>query len=163
MPFTFKASILKTGINPYVDVPAKITAVMTPVKGYIPVKGKINSYFFHQTLVPVKNGLYRLYVNGPMLKGTGLELGDTARFSIEQNLVPREFPMPKELKKKLTATHLMPAFKQLSPYRQKEIIKYLGTLKNASTLSKNVDKVIELLSNNKQAVLPVWLLGKTNS
>jgi hypothetical protein len=159
MPFTFKAIILKAGINPYVDVPEKISTRLTPVKGYIPVKGQINKYSFNQTLVPVKNGPYRLYVNGPMLKGGKVQLGDTARFSIEQNVSPQQFAMPKELKIKLTEQHLMSAFNKLAPYRQKEILRYLGSVKTAATLSKNVDKVIDMLSK-KESVLPVWLTGK---
>lgn len=145
MPFSFKAKIYKVGINPCVEVPLHITAAMTAQKGYIPVNGKINKHPFDQTLVPVKNSAYRLYVNGPMLKGTGLKVGDSASFMIEQNLTPAAFTMPASLKKQLTANNLLPAFKKLTAYRQKEILRYLGSLKTEQALQRNIDKVVDML------------------
>lgn len=111
MAFSFKAKIFKVGINPCVEVPLFVTAAMTASKGYIPVKGEINGYFFTQTLVPVKNAPYRLYVNGPMLKGAAAALGDIATFSISQNLVPAKILMPIALKKQLEENKLLPALK----------------------------------------------------
>ena len=67
MAFTFKAVIYKVGINPVVDVPVRITKKLIATKGYIPVKGSINGFAFHQTLCPVKDAPPRLYVNGPMM------------------------------------------------------------------------------------------------
>jgi hypothetical protein len=145
MEFSFKAKIYKIGINPCVKVPLRITATLTAEKGYIPIKGKINKHPFQQTLVPVKNDAYRLYVNGPMLKGAGVKPGDMASFMIEQNLEPLNHPMPAALKKQLTANHLLPAFKKLTAYRQKEILRYLGFLKTEEALKRNILKVVDLL------------------
>jgi hypothetical protein len=145
MKCSFKAKIYKAGINPCVDVPLHITAAMTAAKGYIRVSGKINKHSFDQTLVPVKNNAYRLYVNGPMLKGTGLKVGDEATFMIEQNLTPTVFPMPAALKKQLAANSLLPAFKKLTAYRQKEILRYLAFLKTEEALIRNMKKVVDML------------------
>ena len=83
MKSSFKAVIYKVGINPVVDVPGKLSSTMKPVKGYIPVKGMINGYWFHQTLCPIKDGPYRLYVNRFMMKGANVEVGSKAKFEIE--------------------------------------------------------------------------------
>jgi len=83
LSFSFRSVIYKVGINPCVDVPEKISSNLQARRGYIPVLGKINGHTFQQHLVPVKNGTYRLYVNGPMMKGANVKLGDTAKFSIE--------------------------------------------------------------------------------
>src|SRR5688572_17393013 len=80
MKFSFDAKIYKVGINPCVKVPKKITDQMVPVRGYIPVKGKIERYTFTQTLVPIKDAPFRLYVNGSMLKGADVSVGDTVHF-----------------------------------------------------------------------------------
>jgi hypothetical protein len=67
------------------------------------VKGQIGKHFFTQTLCPVKNAAYRLYVNGPMLKGSNTEVGDTVKFTIEQNEEPKtavNIEIPKEFKTK---------------------------------------------------------------
>jgi len=142
MPFTFTATIYKTGINPCVDVPGRITAKMHPIKGYIPIKGMIGSYPFRQTLVPVKEAPYRLFVNGLMLKGAGTKLGSSISFRIEQDDQPRTVPMPSLLKQKVCSERLTRAFQALIPSRQKDILRYLGSLKSEEALVRNVNKVI---------------------
>ena len=152
MKFRFSATIYKVGINPCVDVPSRISTKMKPVKGYIPVKGKINKHDFTQTLVPVKGGPYRLYVNGPMMTGADVVVGDTASFVIEQTAkaMPSDFPMPKYLKQQLTTHKLTEAFKALTPYRQKEVLRYLTFLKTEESMKRNVEKVIKGLKENKK-------------
>ncbi|MGC4102200.1 YdeI/OmpD-associated family protein [Ferruginibacter sp.] len=147
MPYSFSATIYKVGINPCVEVPLRITAKMTATKGYIPVKGKIGSHAFEQTLVPVKNAAYRLYVNGIMLAGAHVKTGDTVRFSIEQHLTPKTFAMPAALRKKLVQHHLLEVFKKLSAYRQKEILRYIAALKTAEARQRNMEKIIKMLAS----------------
>jgi len=150
MPFIFKAKIYKVGINPCVEVPERITNRMTAVKGYIPVKGWINQHEFYQTLCPVKNAPYRLYVNGPMLKGSRTKVGDTVTFKIEPGDGPLKqynLEMPKAFKKALSENKLTAAFQSLTPSRRNEIIKYLNFLKSEEALERNIKKVIGQLKN----------------
>ena len=156
MKFSFTAKIYKVGINPCVEVPSRITSQMTATKGYIPVNGKIKNYSFTQTLCPVKNANYRLYVNGPMLKGSDTKLGDTVKFTIEQNKEPKtatEYKMPKEFKQQLTKHKLPKSFAALTPYRQKEILRYLNGLKSNEALLRNIDKIIAGLHANSKTPL----------
>jgi hypothetical protein len=119
---------------------------MIPSRGYIPVKGRIKEHRFEQTLVPVKNRPYRLYVNGLMLKGSGSRLGDSVTFSIEQTAAKRKDSlMPKDLKRKLLETNLMSAFSSLVPSRQKEILRYLNYLKTPEAKARNIDRVLGFL------------------
>jgi hypothetical protein len=143
----FRARIYKVGINPCVKVPGKITKNMQPVKGYIPIKGTIDGHMFTQTLVPVKNEPYRLFVNGPMLKASGKSVGQTAAFYIEQDITPpsEKHPMPEYLSKRLRQDKLMTAFERLTPYRQKEIIRYLDYLKTEEARERNIGKVLAAL------------------
>lgn len=147
MQHSFKARILKIGINPYVSVPKKITAAMKPVRGYIPVKGKIEDYPFVQTLVPVKNSSHRLFVNGPMLKNTGLAVGKVAHFIVEQDFIPREkaYPMSGLFRNRLKETMLLEAFQSLTPYRKLEILRYLNQLKTDDARNRNIEKVVSML------------------
>jgi hypothetical protein len=145
---SFTATIYKTGINLCVDVPEKITAKMIATKGFIPIKGKINNHSFIQTLVPVKNKPYRLFVNGIMLKGSATKLGDEAKFFIEQDFDNREEPFPPAFKKALTTNKLLAEFHQLTPARKKEILRYLNHLKTEESLLRNIAKVIEQLKNS---------------
>jgi hypothetical protein len=147
MKYQFKARIYKVGINPCVKVPLEITARMSPVKGYIRVKGKIEKHNFLQTLVPVKDAEYRLYVNGLMLKGANVKLGDIVKFSIEQDFTPRErsYPMLAALRKELRVHKLTKVFKSLTAWRQMEILRYLHYLKTEEARKRNIDKVIKQL------------------
>ena len=144
MKFSFRAKIYKVGINPCVKVPFTITKKMIPSKGYIPVKGKIENHNFKQTLVPVKNAEYRLYVNGPMLKGANVKVGQTVNFTIAQNFTSRkrEVPIHSGFKKALASHNLTAVFKALTPSRQKEILKYLNYLKTEEAILRNIAKVI---------------------
>jgi hypothetical protein len=147
MAFRFSAAIYKVGINACVDVPERVTAKMTAVRGYIPVKGFIGKYAFTQTLVPVKERPHRLYVNGPMLKGSSVSVGQLATFVIAQ--VPpgkkRAEPVPALLKQELAKGKLTAKFFQLVPSRQKEILKYLNHLKTPGAMKRNVDRIVRNL------------------
>lgn len=120
---------------------------MQPVKGYIPVQGTIDGHAFTQTLVPVKNEPYRLFVNGLMLKSSGKRVGETAVFDIEQDRVPspEKYLMPGYLSASLRQHKLMDAFNTLTPYRRKEIIRYLDHLKTQAARERNILKVLEAL------------------
>ena len=100
----FSAEIYKVGINPVVDPPeAVLSAIFRQAekdKGPIPVKGVLNGSEFTQTLVKYA-GAWRLYINGPMLKNSGLSVGDQAKIEIEFDPRPREEPMPAKLKAEL--------------------------------------------------------------
>lgn len=151
----FKAKIYKIGINWAVDVPAEISEKMLPEKGYIRIKGKINGFDFIQTLVPVKNSPYRLFVNLIMMKGGKTALGETANFEIEQNFmkVEKMYPMPKLLLDSLNEHQVVEEFNQLTASRIKDILKYLSYVKTEETLKKNIDKVIIQLKNKTKRVM----------
>ena len=144
MKFSFNAKIYKVGINPCVKVPRRITNQMVASKGYIPVKGKIEGHSFRQTLVPVKDAPYRLFVNGPMLKGADVQVGNKVSFTIEQDTNPnsRKVSMPKSLKSRLVENKAWEAFKGLAPSRQQEILRYLSFLKTEESKERNIQKVI---------------------
>jgi hypothetical protein len=149
MKFTFRAKIYKVGINPCVEVPGRITRRMIPQRGYIPVTGHIDKFPFEQTLVPVKDAPYRLYVNGLMLNGSGAKVGDTLSFRIEQTSAKRkDETMPADLRSKLVKAKLLSAFEQLTPSRQKEILRYLNYLKTAQAKKRNIDKVLSFLKSD---------------
>ncbi len=155
MSFSFKAKIYKVGINPCVKVPLSITKQLVATNGYIPVKGTINGFYFQQTLCPVKDDKYRLYVNGPMLKGGNTKTGSTATFVIEQDTLERNknVPMPLPLKKALRENNLLETFYALSPSRQKEVNRYLNNIKTTATLQKNIEKIIDSLKGKTTSPL----------
>jgi len=153
--FSFKASIYKVGINPCVKVPYSVSKKLTSKKGYIPVEGTINGFFFKQTLVPVKNEQYRLYVNGIMLKGSGSKVGDRIGVQIKLDKDPQKKDpvMPAAFKKALEQNQLTGIYESLIPSRQKEILRYLENLKTEEARQRNILKVIGQLSRIKTDTL----------
>ena len=154
MEVDFKAKIYKVGINACVDVPESVTNSMEPTKGYIKVKGTINGFGFTKTLVPVKNGPYRLFVNIPMLKGGKVAVSETASFSVQQDFeaVKEEYPMPDALYQKLKHHGLLGDFNNLTASRKKEILKYLNYIKTEETLQKNINKLTQKMLNKERNI-----------
>ena len=145
----FSATIEKLGINPVVDPPDDILAVIHEQagksKGPIPVRGTLNRSDFVQTLVKYK-GKWRLYVNGKMLKASGLSVGDTADFEIEFDPMERKAPVPPRFRVALDSDQCAAeAFDKLTPGRQKEILRYLGSLKSDDALERNIERVLSQL------------------
>lgn len=150
----FRSKIYVIGINPVVDPPERvlrsILAEAGKDKGPIPVRGTINGAEFVQTLVKYA-GAWRLYINGIMLKDSGTALGERIEVEIEFDPRPRDVPMNVELAAALKANKTAKrAFESLAPSRQKEILRYIGSLKSIDTIAKNVDRVISQLSGSDE-------------
>ena len=153
---SFKAEIKIIGVNPYVLLPAivlkEIFERAGKVKGPIPVKGKINDHNFIQTLVKY-SGKWRLYLNTPMRKGAGADVGDIVHVEIQFDETERKIAIhPKfenALKKNKKARM---AFEQLSPSRQKEIIRYINFLKTEESVDRNIKRAIQFLSGKERFV-----------
>ncbi|GAB3502719.1 YdeI/OmpD-associated family protein [Emticicia fontis] len=154
MLHSFNAKIYQTGINWAVDVPEEITVQLEKQKGYIKIKGQINDFDFAQTLVPVKNSPYRLFVNAIMMKGGKTALGEVAMFMIEQDFTTEDkrYPMPDLLAKALLENELEPIFENLTDARKKDILKYLFYVKTEETMQKNIEKLIAQLKDNVKNV-----------
>ena len=118
-------------------------------KGAIPIKGKLNGKSFIQNLVKY-NGKWRLYLNGPMRQAAGIDVGDIANIDIDFDPKMREVPMHPKLKKALQQDpKAKAAFNKLRPSRQKEIMKYLNSLKSEGSVDKNVARAIAHLVSAK--------------
>jgi hypothetical protein len=141
----FQAKIYKLGINPLVDPPERVLRNLfrqaRKNKGPIPVAGTLNGAQFIQTLVKYQ-GAWRLYINGRMLKDSGLKVGDVARIDVEFDPRPRRIGVPKKFADALKAdSELRRRFDRLAPSRRKEILRYLNSLKSEEAVGRNVEKL----------------------
>ncbi len=154
--FSFKAKIHIIGVNPYVLLPEKVLngvfAQAGKDKGPIPVCGTMDGHKYLQTLVKY-SGLWRLYLNTPMRKAAGKDVGDTAAFTIEYDPIERTIEMhPKlqaALKKDKAAKEI---FDTLPPSRRKEIVRYISFLKSEESVDRNVAKAISFLKGEERFV-----------
>ncbi len=150
---TFTAKIGKLGINPVIDPPENVMAEIFEQagrsRGPIPVHGTLDGAPFVQTLVKYK-GKWRLYVNGEMIKASGAAVGSVAAVELEYDPKKRPVPVPERFKAFLDSDHrLASAFASLTPGRQKEILRYLGSLKTDDSLDRNIQRVVAQLRGSR--------------
>ena len=153
-PFTAEIKII--GINPFVFVPEEILSYIFhqagKSKGQLPITMKIDGHAFKQTLVKYA-GDWRLYLNMPMRKAAGKDVGDIASFEIEFDPEERIITVHPKLVEALTenqqATEI---FDGLTPYLQKEITRYIANLKTAESVDKNVKRAIRFLLGEERFI-----------
>ena len=147
--YNFSANIKIIGINPYVSIPRFVLKSIfidaKKDKGPIPVMGTVNEKLFMQTLVKYA-GEWRLYINTRMLKNSPDRIGEKIEIAISFDPRERKIGMHPLLKaaleKNLTAKSV---FQQLTPSKQKEIVRYISHLKTEKTIISNVSKAINFL------------------
>ena len=152
---SFSAKIAKIGINPYVSLPQDVLESVFEeagkARGPIPVRGAVNGKPFTQTLVRYQ-GAWRLYINGIMREAAGIDVGDQADIQLEFNPTPRVEPIPPKLEDALTRNKAAKsAFEKLIPSRQKEILRYLNSMKTEESVERNIEKVLRQLMDEKPA------------
>lgn len=150
------AKIQIIGVNPYVLLPAVLLKYIFKKagknKGAIPVKLKIGGEDFIQNLVKY-SGKWRLYLNGPMRKAAGKDVGDTIEIKINHDAKERITPMHPKLETAFKESkEAKTAFDKLSPSRQKEILRYINNLKSEETVYKNIQRAIAHLIGNQSFV-----------
>ena len=148
----FKTRIRIIGVNQYVLVPkAVLESIFAQVgeeHGPIPIRGTLDGHPFKQTLVKY-SGTWRVYLNKPVRKAAGKEVGDTVEVQIEFEPVERANPLHPKLSQALKDNPAaQTAFDAMSPSRQKEIIQYINNLKNDASVEKNVLRTIQFLVGN---------------
>jgi|SRR5436190_3025129 len=156
MLLKFNAKIFKIGVNPYVLIPVTVLKQLFETagkeKGPIPVKGRLNGKLYTQTLVKY-SGKWRLYLNGPMREAAGIDVGDHAKVEIAFDPAERITEMHPDLEKALNADKkAFEVFKTLPPSRQKEIKRYINSLKTAESREKNVRRAIKFLHGKERFV-----------
>lgn len=152
----FSATIEIIGVNPFVFLPEPILNHIFrqagKEKGTIPVRGKLDGHPFIQTLVKF-GGAWRLYLNTPMRKAAGKDVGDKIKVEIEFDPVERIIPMHPKLKEALEKNKkARVAFDLLSPSRQKEIVRYISFLKTEESVDKNISRALLFLLGKERFV-----------
>ncbi|MFT4155772.1 DUF1905 domain-containing protein [Parafilimonas sp.] len=153
---SFSAEIFIIGINPYVSVPDDILQYLFKKagkeKGHIPVLLVINKQNFIQHLVKYR-GEWRLYLNMPMRKAAGKDVGDTITIKIGFDGTERTTPMHVQFEAALKKNKKAAAvFNSRPPSMQKEILRYLNNLKTEEALHKNVQRAINFLLGKERFI-----------
>jgi len=142
----FSAHIDIIGINPFVPLPDKVLAFIckqaSREKSPIRVRGSINGEPYRQTLVRHK-GVWRLYINGVMLRNSPKRIGEKIVVEIEFNPEERkEKPHPLLMKALRENKAAAATWEKLTPSRRWEITRYIGSLKTEVSINRNIDRAI---------------------
>jgi hypothetical protein len=156
---TVQGSLPET-INPCVVVPARIVAALKAESGKnqsIPVRASLQGKPFTANVVRYRSA-WRLYLNGVVRKAADAEPGDRVAVTLTFDPTPRTVPVPTAFAKALAANRKAKAvFDGLSPSRRKELLRYLGNLKQEASLLRNVERMLRYLTGRKVAASPTGL------
>lgn len=152
----FSAKIQIIGINPFVFMPETVLnnvfKIAKKEKGKIPITMKIDGHSFKQTLIKYA-GHWRLYLNTPMRKRAGKDVGDIAAFEIEFDPEIREVEAhPKLIEALQRNKEAREIFDQLAPYLQKEIVRYIANLKTEESVDRNITKAVQFLLGKERFI-----------
>ena len=155
-PHRFNAKLEIVVGNPFVFVPTDILQDIfrqaNRQKGPIPVCGTINGKPFQQTLMRY-SGDWRLYINMQMLDNSPRRIGEILKVELEFDPSDRTLRTHPKLEEALAENEVARAvFDQLSPSRQKEIVRYINQLKNPASVDRNVTRAINFLLGKERFV-----------
>jgi len=130
------------GEVPFVEVPFDVKSVWG--KGRVPVTGSVNGIPF-RTTVGRMAGRYCFCVNATMRAGAGIGVGDTARFVLEPDPVPRAIEVPSELRKGLGA-NLCKRLEDLAYTHKREFVLWFSAAKKVETRERRLAKMKQMLA-----------------
>lgn len=164
---TFKATIKKQAMNPYVDVPASVSRAFADQAraGRINVEGLLNRTEIRGTLIPVGRGGHRFFLHGGMRSAAEVGVGDQVRLTLSP-VRPGALMLPRDLaaafKKASTARK---KFDSLSDAHQRQLLRFIDSA-TPRQRDRRIAETIDHLSGRKarQAKLsperPLWTCPK---
>ncbi len=153
----FRGIIEIEGINPFVLVKAKRAArIRKDWRKPLPVRVRVNGKPekpWRINLMPVGDGSFYLYLHGDVRQASNTKVGDTVtvelEFDDEYKSGPAH-PMPSWFGDALDNNqNAKRAWRELSPSRQKEILRYFSWLKSPQARVRNAQRAIHVLAGGK--------------
>lgn len=149
----FKRVIKIIGVNPYVDVMPDEAARLKPDwRKPMPVLVQVNGHPekpWHINMMPKGDGSFYLYLHGDVRKVSDTKVGDKVEVLVWFDNSYKEGPdnfMPDWFTQALAANRVAQTnWEKLPPSRQKEVARYLGSLKNEDAKQRNLEKVLRML------------------
>jgi hypothetical protein len=151
---TFRARILKAGVNPYVEVPARVTRALAghARRGRVRVEGRLQPARGRggapliATLVPVANGRQRLYVHGGMRAAAGVAAGDVVRVTLRP-VAPDAASVPADLRTALRRAGARGRFDPLPASLRRELVRWVEAAPTADARRQRIgDTVASVLT-----------------
>jgi Bacteriocin-protection, YdeI or OmpD-Associated/Domain of unknown function (DUF5655)/Domain of unknown function (DUF1905) len=141
----FQAKLQKTGVNLFVEVPARVSSAMEGFahSGRIRVAGQLNTTPMQGTLVPVAGGRHRLFVNGGMRSAAKVGLGDLVSIELRPTK-PNEIVVPDDLATGLRRVPgALAAFNAQPVSRRRELIRYIVDARTPQSRERRIAKTAD--------------------
>jgi hypothetical protein len=148
----FRAKIAIIGVNPYVLVgPAQAQKLQDSWRKPMPVTVQINGKPddpWHINMMPSGDGSFYLYLHGDVRKASDTKVGDTVTVDVAFDEAYQPMPpVPGWFHQALDHSAVAKSnWQALSPSRQKEVVRYLASLKSPDAQARNLQKVMDMLS-----------------
>lgn len=164
----FTAIMLINGVNPYVLVSgARAAKLQKGWKKPMPVKVRINGkpkQAWKINMMPVGDGSFYLYLHEIVRKASATFVGDKVNVEVAFDETYKSGPaeLPTWFSKALRSDKdVTKNWKELTPSRQKEVVRYLSNLKSEEARLRNLQKIMHVLSGKKlQFMGRGWVDGK---
>jgi hypothetical protein len=155
----FAAKIELRGINPYVTISAARARTIQPEwRRPMPVQVRINGHPrlapWRINLMPMGGGAFYLYLHGSVRTASSTGVGDRVTVAVRfdpdyrggpGNVIPAWFLAGLQRTPPARA-----AWQQLTPSRQKEIVRYLANLKTAAARDRNLARALGALAGSEK-------------
>jgi hypothetical protein len=147
----FSAKIYKVGIIRFVDVPADVSRIIGNAAPHVAVKGEVEGFPLQSTLVSRGKGCYRLAIHGDIRKKLRIDTGAVVEIAIERDEESREPPLPPALVLGLrNSPKAQAAFRQMTTALRRQVVRYLTSVKQQSTLERRAAKFIRTLEQRSR-------------
>ena len=140
----FRATVRQQGLNPYVDVPARVSRAFAAYAraGRIAFDGRLSQAPIRGTLVPVGRGRHLLYVNGGMRSAAGVGTGDKVSVELWPTR-PDQVRPPEDFAAALRrGDGALAAFDSLSPSHRRELLRYLDDARTPQARQRRIEQTI---------------------
>lgn len=143
---TFKAIVQIRGINPYILVTAiNANELLSNWRKPMPVIVQINGkpdLPWHTNMMPTGDGDFYLYLHGDVRRASSTKVGDKVAAKVWLDVAYQNgplHPMPKKLQQLFKQNEIAAKrWQELSPSRQKEVLRYIAGLKSEAAIDRNI-------------------------
>jgi hypothetical protein len=154
-----------------VDVPQSVSRAFEAHAraGRISVVGTLNTTRIRATLIPVRRGRHRLFVNGGMRSAAGVGVGDTVTFELRPTK-PDLVPLPSDVAAGLRSiSGALRAFRALAPSHRRELLRYIDDARTPETRRRRIEKSVahvagrEVPAEGRVAQRALWTCPRCGS
>jgi hypothetical protein len=148
----FSAKIYKVGPIRFVDVPADVSRAIGGGALHVPVVGEVDGVPLRSTLVSRGAGCHRLAIHGDIRKKLKVDAGAVVEIAMERDEESREPVLPPALVLALrNSPKAQTAFRAMTTALRRQIVRYLASVKQQSTLERRVAKFVRRLEQQTRS------------